>query len=57
MNAPSTPNSYRNGPDENGRFGLFGSKRGFSPSDIASAAAGGIVDAAEERALWARFGL
>ena len=40
-----------------GRFGLFGSKRGFSPSDIASAAAGGIVDAAEERALWARFGL
>lgn len=40
-----------------GRFGLFGSKNGFSPSDIASAAAGGIVDAAEERALWARFGL
>jgi tryptophan synthase beta chain len=26
MNAPSTPNSYRNGPDENGRFGLFGGR-------------------------------
>jgi len=26
MNAPATPNSYRNGPDENGRFGLFGGR-------------------------------
>jgi tryptophan synthase beta chain len=26
MNAPSHPNSYRNGPDENGRFGLFGGR-------------------------------
>ncbi|CAM5773867.1 tryptophan synthase subunit beta [Bosea minatitlanensis] len=26
MNAPSNPNSYRNGPDENGRFGLFGGR-------------------------------
>lgn len=37
------------------RLGVFGS--GFSMPDIASAAAGGLVDAAEERALWARFGL
>lgn len=26
MNGPSNPNSYRNGPDENGRFGLFGGR-------------------------------
>jgi len=26
MNAPSNPNSYRNGPDENGRFGMFGGR-------------------------------
>ncbi|WP_089173095.1 tryptophan synthase subunit beta [Bosea sp. AS-1] len=26
MNASSNPNSYRNGPDENGRFGLFGGR-------------------------------
>lgn len=26
MNAPSYPNSYRNGPDENGRFGMFGGR-------------------------------
>ncbi|MBD3845461.1 tryptophan synthase subunit beta [Bosea sp. SSUT16] len=26
MNAPSSPNSYRNGPDENGRFGMFGGR-------------------------------
>ncbi|TIX05745.1 MAG: S49 family peptidase, partial [Mesorhizobium sp.] len=38
-----------------GRFGLFGSR--LSAPDIAAAAASGIVDAAEERALWARFGL
>ena len=24
MNAPQNPNTYRSGPDENGRFGLFG---------------------------------
>jgi ClpP class serine protease len=40
-----------------GRFGLFGSSNGFSAPDIAAAAAGGVMDAAEERALWARFGL
>jgi len=40
-----------------GRFGLFGSSKGFSAPDIAAAAASGIIDAAEERALWARFGL
>ncbi len=39
------------------RFGLFGSAKGFSAPDIAAAAASGVVDAAEERALWARFGL
>ncbi|RWE71268.1 MAG: S49 family peptidase [Mesorhizobium sp.] len=38
-----------------GRFGLFGSR--FSAPDIAAAAANGVLDAAEERALWARFGL
>ncbi|WP_186417225.1 tryptophan synthase subunit beta [Bosea sp. CS1GBMeth4] len=26
MNAPHTPNSFRNGPDENGRFGQFGGR-------------------------------
>ncbi|MEO5758259.1 MAG: S49 family peptidase, partial [Mesorhizobium sp.] len=39
------------------RFGLFGSSNSFSAPNIAAAAAGGVVDAAEERALWARFGL
>ena len=38
-----------------GRIGLFGSS--FSAPDIAAAAASGVIDAAEERALWARFGL
>jgi signal peptide peptidase SppA len=38
-----------------GRIGLFGSN--FSAPDIAAAAASGVIDAAEERALWARFGL
>ncbi|MGN6538972.1 MAG: S49 family peptidase [Mesorhizobium sp.] len=37
------------------RFGLFGSKA--EPADIAAAAAGGLVDAAEQRALWSRYGL
>ncbi|WP_315919228.1 S49 family peptidase [Mesorhizobium sp. SP-1A] len=40
------------------RFGLFGSAlKGGSAPDIAAAAAHGIADAAEERALWSRFGL
>lgn len=26
MNAPQNPNSFRNGPDENGRFGMFGGR-------------------------------
>ncbi|MHA6685025.1 S49 family peptidase [Mesorhizobium sp. A556] len=41
-----------------GRVGLFGSSAGgFSPPEIAEAAAGGLLDAAQERALWQRFGL
>lgn len=40
-----------------GKIGLVGSAGGFSPPEIAEAAAGGLVDAAQERALWARFGL
>jgi len=41
------------------RFGLFGSALGggTAPADIAAAAAHGLADAAEERALWSRFGL
>jgi signal peptide peptidase SppA len=38
------------------RFGLFGS-RARLPADIAHAAAAGLIDAAEERALWGRYGL
>jgi signal peptide peptidase SppA len=38
------------------RFGLFGSQAGL-PADIAQAAAAGLIDAAEERALWSRYGL
>jgi len=37
------------------RFGLFGSKA--APADIAAAAVAGVADAAEERALWSRYGL
>ena len=37
------------------RFGLFGSKA--EPADIAAAVAGGLADAAEQRALWSRYGL
>jgi signal peptide peptidase SppA len=37
------------------RFGLFGQKA--PASEIAEAAASGLMDAAEERALWSRFGL
>ncbi|TIQ79310.1 MAG: S49 family peptidase, partial [Mesorhizobium sp.] len=41
-----------------GRFGWFSSSRGgFSAPEIAAAAASGVIAAAEERALWARFGL
>ena len=40
-----------------GKIGLFGSSGGFSAPDIAAAAAGGLIDAAQERALWGRFGL
>lgn len=39
------------------RLGLFGSRGGFSAPDIAAAAASGVADAAEERALWSRYGL
>lgn len=38
-------------------LGLFGARDGFSAPDIAEAAVGGLFDAAEERALWSRFGL
>lgn len=37
------------------RFGLFGQRA--PASEIARAAANGLIDAAEERALWSRFGL
>ncbi len=40
-----------------GRFGFFGSSKGFSAPDIAAAAAHGLAEVAEERALWSRFGL
>lgn len=39
------------------RFGVFGSSAQPDPAQIATAAASGIIDAAEERALWNRFGL
>ncbi|MEW9807490.1 S49 family peptidase [Mesorhizobium marinum] len=41
--------------------GFFARRLGFlggrAPSDLAADAAGGLFDAAEERALWSRFGL
>jgi signal peptide peptidase SppA len=37
------------------RFGLFGSRA--PATEIAQAAAAGLIDAAEERALWSRYGL
>ena len=40
-----------------GKVGLFGSREGSRPADIAAAAADGLMDAAEQRALWSRFGL
>lgn len=39
------------------RLGIFGSRDDGWGHDIAAAAAGGLIDAAEERALWSRFGL
>lgn len=39
------------------RLGVFGTRQGFAAPDIAAAAAGGLLEAAEERSLWARFGL
>jgi signal peptide peptidase SppA len=39
------------------RLGVFGSRQGFSAPELASAAVGGLLEAAEERSLWARFGL
>lgn len=40
------------------RMGFFGSRKdGGLAADIAAEAAHGLIDAAEERALWARFGL
>ena len=40
-----------------GRTALFGFGSALRRRDIAAAAADGLVDAAEERALWNRFGL
>ncbi|MBR2689602.1 MAG: S49 family peptidase [Aquamicrobium sp.] len=40
-----------------GRFGLFGSSSGFTAPALAAAGVDAIFDAAEERALWSRFGL
>src|SRR5690606_28701619 len=37
------------------RFGLFGSRA--APAEIAATMAAGVADAAEERALWSRYGL
>ena len=39
------------------RLGMFGSSAPALGLDVASAFAAGLVDAAEERALWGRFGL
>jgi signal peptide peptidase SppA len=39
-----------------GRFGLFGSRAG-APADLFTGAAEGLMAAAEERALWDRYGL
>jgi signal peptide peptidase SppA len=38
-------------------LGFFGSRGALSVPDIAQAAASGLIEAAEERALWSRFGL
>ncbi|MEJ6781178.1 S49 family peptidase [Aminobacter sp. Piv2-1] len=39
------------------RLGMFGSSSPVLTPDIAASIASGLVDAAEERALWGRFGL
>ena len=39
------------------KLGIFGSSAASNPQAIASAAAEGLMDAAEERALWGRYGL
>ncbi|RIK87556.1 MAG: S49 family peptidase [Hyphomicrobiales bacterium] len=39
------------------RLGLFGTRFGVGGAEIAAAAADGLLDTTQERALWARFGL
>lgn len=39
------------------RLGISGLQTGAAAADIAGAAAGGLIDAVAERALWSRFGL
>ncbi len=39
------------------RLGLFGTSGGASPADLAGAIVDGLAEAANERALWSRFGL
>ena len=39
------------------RLGVFGSASGGASGEIGAAFAGGLIDAAEERALWSRYGL
>ena len=38
-------------------LGFLGSREGFSPADLGASAAEGLVEAAQSRALWGRFGL
>ncbi len=39
------------------RLGIFGSASSAASGEIGAAFAGGLIDAAEERALWSRYGL
>lgn len=39
------------------KLGIFGSSMGGGAPELAAAAAESVIDAAEERALWSRFGL
>ena len=39
------------------RLGVFGSASGGASGEIGAAFAGGLIDAAEERAQWSRYGL
>ncbi|TYL21618.1 S49 family peptidase, partial [Streptococcus pyogenes] len=39
------------------RFGLFGSSQSLTAPAVAAAGVDALFDAAEERALWSRFGL